>query len=184
MLNLNLSKLFGTILFVFGLLIVSPLQSTTEVAVDNLYDKKAHIDAKQLACLAKNIFFEAGHETIHGQAAVARVVMNRVNHGFGKNPCEVVYQKTTIDDKLICQFSWVCEGKTEPNKNSYRYKVSEQVAYDVMVNGRYKEVVPSSTLFFHNTTVNPLWPHQQVAKIGNHIFYAKTKKVKKPKKKE
>jgi N-acetylmuramoyl-L-alanine amidase len=184
MLNLNLSKFFGIILFVFGLLMVTPTQTMPEVKVDKLYTTKVSIDSKQLACLAKNIFHEAGHESILGQAAVARVVINRVNHGFGKNPCEVVYQKTSINDKLICQFSWVCEGKTEPNKNSYRYRVSEQVAYDVMVNGKYKELVPSSTLFFHNTTVNPLWPHQQVAKIGNHVFYAKAKKVKKPKKKE
>jgi spore germination cell wall hydrolase CwlJ-like protein len=142
------------------------------------------VDPKQLACIAKNIFYEAGHESIMGQAAVARVVLNRVSHGFAHNPCAVVYQAHTvdrvIDDEIVkvklCQFSWVCEGKGEPNKNSQRYKQAYQVAYDVMANDAYSEVVPKSALFFHNLQVDPLWPYKQVAKIGNHIFYSKQKK--------
>jgi spore germination cell wall hydrolase CwlJ-like protein len=142
------------------------------------------VDAKQLACMAKNIFYEAGSESILGQAAVARVVINRVNHGFAKTPCAVVYQshmvEKIIDDEAVkvklCQFSWVCEGKSEPNTNSPRYKQAQQVAYDVMVNDAYNDVLPNSALFFHNLTVDPLWPYKQVAKIGNHIFYSKHKK--------
>jgi len=142
------------------------------------------VDPKQLACMAKNIFYEAGSESILGQAAVARVVINRVNHGFAKTPCAVVYQsymvEKIIDDELtkvkLCQFSWVCEGKAEPNTNSQRYKQAQQVAYDVMANDAYNDVLPKSALFFHNLTVDPLWPYKQVAKIGNHIFYSKHKK--------
>lgn len=145
------------------------------------------VDPKQLACMAKNIFYEAGSESILGQAAVARVVINRVNHGFAKTPCAVVYQshmvEKIIDDELtkvkLCQFSWVCEGKGEPNTNSQRYKQAQHVAYEVMANDAYNDVVPKSTLFFHNLTVDPLWPYKQVAKIGNHIFYSKHKKPQK-----
>lgn len=134
------------------------------------------VDATQLACMAKNIFYEAGNESIHGQAAVARVVMNRISYGFAKNPCGVVYQKTEINNKFVCQFSWVCEGKAEPNKNTDRYKMAEQVAFDVMVNGRYSDVVPKSTLFFHSINIDPLWPHKKVATIGGHVFYSKVKR--------
>lgn len=142
------------------------------------------VDPKQLTCMAKNIFYEAGSESLNGQAAVARVVMNRIAHGFGKDPCSVIYQASyvdkLIDDEMqkvkLCQFSWVCEGKSEPNKNSTRYKQAEQVAYDVLVHDAYTDVVPKSTLFFHNLSVDPLWPYKQVAKIGNHIFYSKAKK--------
>ena len=142
------------------------------------------VDSKQLACMAKNIFYEAGNESIMGQAAVARVVINRVNHGFAKTPCAVVYQSNVVekivDDESVkvkqCQFSWVCEGKSEPNINSQRYKQAQQVAYDVMTNDAYSDVVPKSALFFHNLTVDPLWPYKQVAKIGNHIFYSRAKK--------
>jgi spore germination cell wall hydrolase CwlJ-like protein len=142
------------------------------------------IDPKQLACMAKNIFYEAGNESIMGQAAVARVVLNRINHGFAKTPCAVIYQanivEKLVDDETIkvklCQFSWVCEDKVEPNQNSQRYKQAQQVAYEVMANDAYNDVVPKSTLFFHNLSVDPLWPYKQVAKIGNHIFYSKAKK--------
>jgi spore germination cell wall hydrolase CwlJ-like protein len=142
------------------------------------------VDPKQLNCLAKNIFYEAGGEPLNGQAAVARVVMNRIAYGFGKDPCAVIYQAShidkLIDDEMqkvkLCQFSWVCEGKGEPNKNSTRYKQAEQVAYDVLAHDAYTEVLPKSALFFHNLTVDPLWPYKQVAKIGNHIFYSKAKK--------
>ena len=142
------------------------------------------VDPKQLNCLAKNIFYEAGSESLSGQAAVARVVMNRIAHGFGKNPCAVVYQVShvdkLVDDEIrkvkLCQFSWVCEEKGDPNKNSSRYKQAEQVAYDVLAYDAYTDVVPKSALFFHNLTVDPLWPYKQVAKIGNHIFYSRAKK--------
>lgn len=142
------------------------------------------VDPKQLACMAKNIFYEAGQESVLGQAAVARVVMNRVNHGFARTPCAVVYQAYTVekvvDDETVkvklCQFSWVCEGKGDPNTNSQRYKQAQQVAYDVMAKDAYSDVVPNSALFFHNLNVDPLWPYKQVAKIGNHIFYSKSKK--------
>lgn len=145
------------------------------------------VDPKQVACMAQNIFYEAGSEPLMGQAAVARVVMNRIAHGFGKNPCSVIHQSTlverVIDNQIqmikLCQFSWVCEGKGDPNKNNPKYKQAEQVAYDVLAYDSYKEVLPRTALFFHNIQVDPLWPYKQVAKIGNHIFYSKTKKPQK-----
>ena len=145
------------------------------------------VDPKQLACMAKNIFYEANGEPLHGQAAVARVVMNRISHGFGSNPCNVIYQATYVEKEneygdmykaKLCQFSWVCENKGEPNKNSPGYIKAKEIAYDVMVYNAYEDVVPKSTLFFHNLHVDPSWPYKQVAKIGNHIFYSKQKKSK------
>lgn len=143
------------------------------------------VDPKQLACMAKNIFYEANGEPIIGQAAVARVVMNRIQHGFGSNPCNVIYQTNYIEKQSeegetykqkLCQFSWVCEGKEEPNKNSPGYLLAKSIAYDVLAYDRYNEVVSPGTLFFHNTSVNPQWPYHESKKIGNHIFYSKSKK--------
>jgi spore germination cell wall hydrolase CwlJ-like protein len=51
------------------------------------------VDHKQLQCLADNIYFEAGGESTEGKAAVARVVLNRISHGYGSTPCQVVYQQ-------------------------------------------------------------------------------------------
>jgi len=155
---------------------------TTEVKVEEPVVVAKEVDTKQLQCLADNIFYEAGAEPIEGKAAVARVVLNRVNHGFAPTPCKVVYQSTTVkqtndfDETFwvkVCQFSWVCEGKGNPNRNSHRYQSSLQVAKDVLLYDKYKDVIPKTVLFFHNTSVNNPWPHEVVARIGNHIFYKK-----------
>jgi spore germination cell wall hydrolase CwlJ-like protein len=53
------------------------------------------VDAKELQCLSKNIYFEAGIEPIEGKVAVGLVTLNRVNDGrFGGSVCDVVDQKT------------------------------------------------------------------------------------------
>jgi spore germination cell wall hydrolase CwlJ-like protein len=171
--------IFVTLVLTFGPII--PVENNTIVEETKV---AKIVDPKQLNCLAKNIFYEAGSESLNGQAAVARVVMNRIAHGFGSNPCAVIYQTShvdkLVDDEVqkvkLCQFSWVCEGKNEPNRNSIKYKQAEQVAYNVLAYDEYKDVIPRSALFFHNLSVDPLWPYKQVAKIGNHIFYSKHKK--------
>jgi spore germination cell wall hydrolase CwlJ-like protein len=147
----------------------------TQIAIDMPIINLKKIDMKQIACMARNIYYEAGAEAMPGQAAIARVVLNRVNHGFAETPCKVIYQKTTINENVVCQFSWVCKDKTDPNKSNPRYKRALQVAYEVMVFDMHKNVVPKSALFFHAVTIDPLWPYKQVARIGNHIFYSKQK---------
>lgn len=143
------------------------------------------VDPKQLNCLAKNIFYEANGEPFKGQAAVARVVMNRVAYGFGKNPCSVVYQANIVplqneegevENVKVCQFSWVCENKGEPNKNHPGYKLAERIAYDVLAHNAYVDLIPKSVLFFHSAFIqNPNWPYYKIGQIGNHVFYSKGK---------
>jgi len=130
---------------------------------------------RQLACMAKNIYYEAGSEIRSGQAAIARVVLNRVNQGFAETPCKVIYQKTLVKQNTVCQFSWVCANAIDPNKDSLKYKQAEAVAYEVMIMGMYKNVIPKTALFFHSIYIDPLWPYKQVAKIGNHVFYSNTR---------
>jgi spore germination cell wall hydrolase CwlJ-like protein len=171
-----LNKLFAASLVLVLLLTTSEIDENQHVVpTPPKINELPPSQLAQLKCMAKNIFYEASGESLLGQAAVARVVMNRVAYGFANNPCNVVYQKTKINDRIICQFSWVCENKPEPNKNNWNYKVAEQVAYEVMVLGKHKDVVPKSTLFFHSINIDPLWPYKQVATIGGHVFYSKTK---------
>ena len=139
---------------------------------------KKMVNVEQVKCLATNIFYEARMEPLAGQAAVARVVVNRVKHGFASTPCKVIYQSNYFnrgnDMKVkVCQFSWVCEKLGKPKENDPRFKQAMQIAYDVLAHDKYKEVVPKSTLFFHATHVSPEWKYKKVKKIGNHIFYSK-----------
>jgi spore germination cell wall hydrolase CwlJ-like protein len=167
-------------LIAFGLYINTPTESVQQETESTKVQRV--VDKKQLQCLADNIYYEAGGEPTEGKAAVARVVLNRVSHGFATTPCKVVYQTTTVqktdsDDETfwvkMCQFSWVCEGKSNPNRNSHRYQSSLQVAYDVLAYDMYKDIIPKTVLFFHNTSVKNSYPHEVVARIGNHIFYKK-----------
>ena len=72
---------------------------------------------KQLECLAKNIYFEAATEPFEGKVAVAQVTMNRVESGkFPADVCDVVFQKNTFYNRVVCQFSWYCEERSlNPN---------------------------------------------------------------------
>ena len=184
--QINFKLIVVTFLLILGLVAAPKIGNRADVIPEPVTMlTKVNIDPKQIQCMAKNIFYEAGSESINGQAAVARVVLNRIAHGFAKTPCGVIYQSTIVNDAKVCQFSWVCEGKGEPNKNNYQYKVAQQVAFDVMVHNKYNDVVPKSVLFFHNVSVTPLWPYAEALRIGNHIFYTKNKKKHvKPKKTE
>jgi spore germination cell wall hydrolase CwlJ-like protein len=138
--------------------------------------KIKNVELKQIHCMAENIFYEARNEPHAGQAAVARVVVNRVKYGFANTPCKVIYQITEkTNGSKICQFSWVCEGKSKPNKHDPNYLKALQISYQVLVFDDYKDVVPKSTLFFHNLSVSPNWPYHKAKQIGNHIFYTKAK---------
>lgn len=143
------------------------------------------IDLTQLNCLAKNIYFEAAGEPFLGQVAVARVVMNRIQYGFANTPCKVVYQsyyvqketeEGTTEKIKLCQFSWTCDNKKDPHKNNPSYIRAKQIAYDVLANDAYKNVISKSTVYFHSINIEPKWPYQKTKQIGNHVFYSKYKK--------
>jgi spore germination cell wall hydrolase CwlJ-like protein len=52
------------------------------------------ITSKDIDCLARNIYYEAGGEPEEGKVAVAMVTINRVRDGrFGKTICSVVDQR-------------------------------------------------------------------------------------------
>jgi spore germination cell wall hydrolase CwlJ-like protein len=141
------------------------------------------INARHLKCLATGIYYEANGESTIGQIAVARVIMNRVLHGFAGDPCGVVYQsvtRTTPDGDLqkSCQFSWVCDDKGTPSENNPSYRKALDIAHQVLAEDKWAELLPNNTLFFHNLTVMPRWAYNHVITIGNHMFYSKGREKK------
>ena len=127
---------------------------------------------KQLDCLAINIYREAGYEPFEGKVAVAQVTMNRVASGkFGNDVCGVVYQKSVIMEKVVCQFSWACDHvhKTRP-VNKEAYNESYEVAKKVLLEG-FRLSILKDALYYHATYVNPRWPLEKIGKIGQHVFY-------------
>jgi spore germination cell wall hydrolase CwlJ-like protein len=129
---------------------------------------------KELDCMALNIYREAGHEPIEGRIAVAQVTMNRVAHpDFPNTVCEVVYQKSVVYSKVICQFSWYCDSvhRARPINHAV-YQESYEVAKKVMLEGfRLQSLEPA--LYYHADYVNPRWRLERIEQIGAHIFYKK-----------
>lgn len=127
---------------------------------------------KQLACLARNIYFEAGNQPFEGKVAVAQVTINRAEHGgFPDDICKVVYQKNKVYDKVLCQFSWYCDRSTGTRPlNNEAYTESMVVAKKVLLEG-FRLPSLEKALYFHADYINPQWKKEKVAKIGQHIFY-------------
>jgi N-acetylmuramoyl-L-alanine amidase len=132
----------------------------------------AEMRERQLGCLAKNIYHEAGGEPFEGKVAVAQVTLNRANSSqFPGDICKVVYQKNIVYEKVLCQFSWVCDRDTAfKPKNAAAYRESMEVAKKVLLEG-FELPGLKDAMYFHGDYINPGWKRQQVAKIGRHIFY-------------
>lgn len=127
---------------------------------------------RQLTCLARNIYYEAGGEPFEGKVAVAQVTLNRANSSqFPGDICNVIYQKNKVYEKIICQFSWVCDRPSalRPN-NGPVWEESMAVAKKVLLEG-FRLPSLTNAMYFHADYINPGWKRKQVAKIGRHIFY-------------
>jgi N-acetylmuramoyl-L-alanine amidase len=133
-------------------------------ALVDKYATSAQLD-EQTNCLATAVYFEARGESVEGQLAVARVVMNRAVSGrYPPDWCSVVKQPA--------QFSFVRHGEFPyVDTNSYAWQRAEAVAELAAAN-----VVPSvsnDVLWYHADYVAPHWRRslQEVQQIGAHIFY-------------
>ena len=120
---------------------------------------------QQTNCLATAVYFEARGESVEGQLAVAKVVMNRAASGkYPSDWCSVVKQPY--------QFSFVRHGEfPAADTNCQAWKRAEAVAELAVAN-----VVPTlsnDVLWYHADYVAPSWRNnlQEVQKIGAHIFY-------------
>jgi N-acetylmuramoyl-L-alanine amidase len=132
----------------------------------------AEVRNKQLDCLARNIYYEAGNQPFEGKVAVAQVTINRAESGqFPKDICQVVYQKNVVYERVLCQFSWYCETATIMRpKNTAVFKESEMVARQVLLEG-FRLPSLQKALYFHATHINPKWNREKVAVIAGHVFY-------------
>ena len=127
---------------------------------------------RQLGCLSKNIYYEAGSEPFEGKVAVAQVTLNRVNSGqFPNDVCKTIYQKNVFYEKVVCQFSWACDrdsGARPPNNANFRE--SEEVAKKVLLE-EFRLPALKEAMYYHADYINPGWKREKITKIGHHIFY-------------
>ncbi len=134
---------------------------------------------RQLACLARNVFYEANGEPMAGQMAVAQVTVNRARSGlFPKDLCAVVAQSTIVGSNTkVCQFSWYCDSDLNKSKVIKPSESSYIAAKRVFLEGQKVAKIDQDVMWFHEDSVkvNPRWPHKVATKIGNHVFYKRQK---------
>lgn len=117
----------------------------------------------ELRCLAGAVYFESRGESLAGQLAVARVIINRAESGrYPDSYCGVVTQRS--------QFSFVRGGKMPKLRESGRPWANALAIAQIARANSWKNKAPGA-LYFHARYVSPRWRKIRVAQIDNHIFY-------------
>ena len=131
----------------------------------------------QVQCMALNVYYEARGSNLADKAAVADVVLNRVNDSrYPDTVCGVVKQGMQNADGSMrrnkCQFSWYCDGKHDRPQDQDRWVEAQGIAWNMVEEGKYRGITEGAT-HYHATYVNPRWAStlQLVGSIGAHIFY-------------
>jgi len=131
----------------------------------------------QVECMALNIYYESRGSNLADKAAVADVVLNRVNDTrYPNTVCEVVKQGLQDANGNMrrnkCQFSWYCDGKADNPQNQDLYVEAQSIAWNMVEESKYRGITEGAT-HYHATYVNPRWAStlQLVGRIGAHIFY-------------
>ncbi len=122
----------------------------------------------ELECLTRAIYFEARGESIKGQAAVAEVVVNRTQSPYFPGTICGVVQQTSGGG---CQFSFVCDGKSDKVGDRTAWYVAEKIA-SAYVEGTPRTLTEGAT-YFHTQAVKPSWARRfpMTVRIGAHFFY-------------
>ncbi len=130
-------------------------------------------EQRNLACLARNVYFEARGEPAAGQRAVAEVTMNRKASGrYPDTVCGVVYQKNwdPLRKRYVGAFSWTeFDSLPAPEGEQWlqAWEIAEAVYYD-----REPRVLDGA-MFFHAVYIKPDWAKskKRLGRIGGHVFY-------------
>jgi spore germination cell wall hydrolase CwlJ-like protein len=184
--------LVAFVLIIIGLTALPESQIEGQVLAQVSSEKSVKWDATQEYCLAQNIYFEAGNQSLEGMAAVADVTLNRVeNDSYPNDICSVVKEGLKHPDgamkRHMCQFSWYCDGKSdeipvdslhlginEAWKNSQHIARAMLLEYNLTDVGTYFGITEGST-HYHATYVVPNWINDRgmvrIRQIGSHIFY-------------
>lgn len=119
--------------------------------------------SRELECLAGAVYFEAKSESLAGQLAVGRVIVNRARSGrFPASYCGVVFQHS--------QFSFI-RGNAMPAiaRSSRSWRTATAIA-QIAHNGSWASAAEGA-LYFHARRVSPNWKLTRVAQVDSHIFF-------------
>ena len=121
-----------------------------------------------LTCLAVAIFFEARAEPIDGMAAVANVIINRVEDSrYPDTVCDVVWEPK--------QFSFTHDGLTDDPEahTGHQDKIAWVTSQEVAKAALRGDLLGISSTHYHARKVLPFWANHYTkdGSVGEHIFY-------------
>ncbi len=129
------------------------------------------IDARELDCLANNIYYESRNQSDLGMLAVGLVTLTRVeSERWSDTVCGVVYEHK--------QFTWTWDERQDQDTpkqgaDRLRYLQSLHLASRIL----YGDFDNLKDLFvadhYHTTKVRPKWARkmERLAVIDDHVFY-------------
>jgi N-acetylmuramoyl-L-alanine amidase len=122
---------------------------------------------EQAECIAIAVYHEARGETVEGQLAVAKVIMNRAASGkYPSTWCETVKQPW--------QFSFVNPRTGDiPFVDHASQSWRKAVGITKLAVNKAVPILTDDVLWYHADYVAPSWGRRlsRVEKIGAHIFY-------------
>jgi len=128
--------------------------------------KPLKLSRREVECLVRNVYYEAGTETPVGKIAVAQVTLNRVQTGYwGKHVCDVVYAPN--------QFSWTKDTDRINNNPNGKLWHEAQIAVSIFLENGVRIKQLDRALFYHADYVHPFWrdKNKMIGQIGTHVFY-------------
>ena len=133
-----------------------------------VYHPQIAYTSRDVDCLAKNIYYEAGIEKDIGKYAVAHITLNRQKTGYwGKSICKVVYSPS--------KFSWTLNKRLEiPDAQVYHR--CKEIALDSL-RGRRVRGLEHALFYYADYIQRPYWAKNQklVQKVGTHLFFNSAK---------
>lgn len=127
------------------------------------------VDAREVTCLALNVYHEARGEDVSGQLAVAHVTLNRAaDPRYPESVCAVVTQQ----HRSVCQFSWFCQKENWRAYDTQSFRRALRVALEA-VTGLRPDPTKGATHFVSTRIGMPGWARRmrQTARIGGHRFF-------------
>jgi N-acetylmuramoyl-L-alanine amidase len=130
--------------------------------------------ADAVRVMALNMYHEARGEGRAGMLAVGWVVLNRMaDPSYPATVREVVYQG--------CQFSWVCDHRSNRPHDGRAWRKALKLAAELL--SQPSADPTRGALWYHANWVrrpNLGAPTARVARIGQHLFYARAEHLRRP----
>lgn len=135
---------------------------------------------KDLFCFVQTLYHETRGEGRLGMAAVAYVILNRVQSPYyPKTICGVVWEKRWSNEqqRYIAQFEWTLDGKPDDMRDIESIRLAVDVALGAY-RGTIKNPVGNIVNYINPKKCNPAWAQAATyfIIIGNHKFLDFTKR--------